>query len=61
MDHKPDFFHVGTGGAERMLELVLAALEPGIFRFFFSGEVVVVLSMNAEHGAASRGGGRSIL
>jgi len=55
MNDEPDFFHIGAGSAERMLEVVLAALEPGIFRLFVSGEVAVVLGVDAKHGAAVRG------
>jgi hypothetical protein len=44
-----------------MLEVVLAAFEPGIFRMFVSGKVAVVLGVDTKHGAERRGGGRSVL
>jgi len=50
MNDEPDFFHVGVGGAERLLKVVLAAFEPSIFRSFVSGKVGVVLSVYAKHG-----------
>ena len=55
MNDEPDFFHVSVGGAERMLQVVLAAFEPSIFRPFVSGEVAMVLGVYAKHGAAKRG------
>ena len=57
MNDGPNFFHVDIGGAERMLEVVLAAFEPGIFCMFVSGEVAVVLGVDTKHGAERRGGG----
>ena len=55
MHDESDFLHVGVGSAERVLEVILAAQEAGILRSFVSGEVAVVLSVDAKHGAARRG------
>jgi hypothetical protein len=56
MHNAPDFFQIGVRVAEGLLQIILPAHEPGILRPFVSGEVAVVLSVDAKHGAGKRGG-----